>query len=413
MTDTTQSATTQGAWQVHEGALTGLRVLDLTRVLSGPFASMILADLGADVIKLEDDRAGDDTRGWGPPFQGDDAAYFHSVNRGKRSLAVNLKSTAGREVALRLADTADVVLENFRPGTAARLGLGYEQLAERNPGIVYGSVSGFGQTGPLHERAGYDAIAQAMSGMMSVTGETGGGAVRFGVAGADLAAGMWVTIGILSALRARDQTGDGQHVDIALLDAETSWLTYVAQNYFASGATPRRHGSAHPNIVPYQAFRTADGEIMVAVGNDALWQRFAPVVGLAELADDPAYATNAQRVSHRDSLLPLVETALKERTATEWADLLTDAGVPVGPIHTVPDALAQPQLAAREMVVDLPHSTLGSVRTLGTPLKLSGTPATLRHASPVHGEHTASILEALALPPEQIEEILGTGSVVA
>lgn len=402
-----------GPWQVHDGALTGLRVLDLTRVLSGPFASMILADLGSDVIKLEDNRAGDDTRGWGPPFQGDDAAYFHSVNRGKRSLAVDLKSPVGRDVALRLADTADVVLENFRPGTAARLGLGYERLSERNPGLVYGSVSGFGQTGPLRERAGYDAIAQAMSGMMSVTGEAEGASVRFGVAGADLAAGMWVTIGILAALRAREQTGRGQHVDIALLDAETSWLTYVAQNYFASGATPRRHGSAHPNIVPYQAFQTADGELMVAVGNDPLWRRFAPVVGLGELADDPAYATNAQRVNHRETLLPLVETAMKERTATEWAELLTDAGVPVGPIHTVPNALAQPQLAAREMVVDLPHSTLGTVRTLGTPLKLSETPAALRRASPLHGEHTASILQSLGLPSEQIEQVLDSGSVVA
>ncbi|MBB2891546.1 CaiB/BaiF CoA transferase family protein [Flexivirga oryzae] len=392
------AAAADGAWQTHEGALSGLRVLDLTRVLSGPFASMILADLGADVIKVEDDRTGDDTRGWGPPFQGDDAAYFHAVNRGKRSLALDLKSDAGRAAALQLADTADVVLENFRPGTAARLGLGYEQLAQRNPTIVYGSVSGFGHTGPLHERAGYDAIAQAMSGIMSVTGETDGDSVRFGVAGADLAAGMWVTIGVLAALRSREQTGHGQHVDIALLDAETSWLTYVAQNYFASGNTPRRHGSAHPNIVPYQAFRTADGEIMIAVGNDALWRRFAPAVGLADLADDPAYATNADRVQRRETLLPLIETALKERTATEWAQLLTEAGIPVGPIHSVPDALSQPQLAAREMVVDLPHSTLGSVRTLGTPLKLSGTPAALRHASPVHGEHTASILESLRSP---------------
>lgn len=405
------SQTSTGAWVERSGALSGVRVLDLTRILSGPFASMILADLGADVIKVEDTKGGDDTRHWGPPFQGADAAYFHSVNRNKRSLAVDLKSDAGLGIVLQLADSADVVLENFRPGTAQRLGLGYAALSARNSRLVYGSVSGYGHTGPLSERAGYDAIAQAMSGAMSVTGAQDGEAVRFGVAGADLGAGMWVTIGVLSALWSRQSTGVGQHVDISLLDGQVSWLTYVAQNYFASGVTPRRYGSAHPNIVPYQGFTTGDGDIMVAVGNDALWHRFAPVLGLDDLVDDPRFATNPDRVANREVLLPLLTEALAARSAAEWSDLLSEAGVPVGPINTVDEALELPQLRARQMVVDLPHPVEGSVRTLGSPIKLSRTPATLRHASPTQGEHTTAILTALGRSVDEIQRLVADGSV--
>ena len=405
------SQTSTGAWVERSGALSGVRVLDLTRILSGPFASMILADLGADVIKVEDTKGGDDTRHWGPPFQGADAAYFHSVNRNKRSLAVDLKSEAGLRIVLQLADSADVVLENFRPGTAQRLGLGYAALSARNSRLVYGSVSGYGHTGPLSERAGYDAIAQAMSGAMSVTGAQDGEAVRFGVAGADLGAGMWVTIGVLSALWSRQSTGVGQHVDISLLDGQVSWLTYVAQNYFASGLTPRRYGSAHPNIVPYQGFTTGDGDIMVAVGNDALWRRFAPVLGLDDLVDDPRFATNPDRVANREVLLPLLTEALAARPAAEWSDLLSEAGVPVGPINTVDEALELPQLRARQMVVDLPHPVQGSVRTLGSPIKLSRTPATLRHASPTQGDHTTAILTALGRSVDEIERLVAEGSV--
>ncbi len=398
-------------WVEHEGALCGVRVLDLTRILSGPFASMILADLGADVIKVEDTKQGDDTRRWGPPFQGDDAAYYHSVNRNKRSLAVDLKSTQGRDLVLRLADSADVVVENFRPGTAYRLGLGFEHLSVRNPRLVYGSVSGYGHTGPLSRQAGYDAIAQAMSGVMSVTGQREGDPVRFGVASADLGAGMWVTIGILAALMSREKTGRGQHVDVSLLDGQVSWLTYVAQNFFASGDRPRRYGSAHPNIVPYQGFPTAEGDIMVAVGNDSLWRRFAPVVGLAELADDPRYRTNPDRVMNRDELLPVIEAALAQRAAADWTVRLTEAGVPVGPIYTVDEALTQPQVLAREMVVDLPHPTEGVVRTLGSPVKMSVTPPELRSSSPAHGEHTDEVLRGLGLSPEEIAELRRDGAV--
>jgi crotonobetainyl-CoA:carnitine CoA-transferase CaiB-like acyl-CoA transferase len=401
----------EGTWQLHEGALRGIRVLDLSRILSGPFASMILADLGADVIKVESVQAGDDTRHWGPPFQGEDAAYFHAVNRNKRSLAMDLKSSGGREIALRLADSADVVLENFRPGAADRLGLGYADLSARNPRVVYGSISGYGHTGPLRDRPGYDAIAQAMSGIMSVTGQADAPPARFGVAAADLGAGMWVTIGILAALSAREHSGRGQHIDVSLLDGEVSWLTYVAQGYFASGATPERYGSAHPNIVPYQGFPTGDGDIMIAVGNDRLWRRFTEVVGLEDLTDLPQFATNPARVAHRDELLPLIERALKARSAQEWTELLTEAGVPVGPIHTVPQALEHPQVLARDMVVDLPHASQGSVRALGSPLKLSGTPTTLRQASPALGQHTVEVLRGLGLSAEQIEDLRAEGAV--
>ena len=400
-----------GPWVVREGALSGVRVLDLTRILSGPFASMILADLGADVIKIEDVGSGDDTRHWGPPFHGADAAYYHSVNRNKRSLAVDLKSEEGLALVLRLARSADVLLENFRPGTAERLGLGYAALSAENPRLVYGSVSGHGHTGPLSRNAGYDAIAQAMSGAMSVTGEPDGEPVRFGVAGADLSAGLWATIGVLAALQSRERTGLGQHVDVALVDGLTSLLTYVAQNWFASGETPRRYGSAHPNIVPYQGFPTSDGNIMVAVGNDSLWRRFAPVVALDDLASDPRFATNPDRVRNRDELLPLIEGALASRTTAEWTQALEAAGIPVGPILTVPDALMHPQLHAREMVVELPHPVEGTVRSLGSPVKLSGTPPRLRHASPAHGEHTAEILTAMGFGDADVRRLRDGGVV--
>lgn len=398
-------------WVEHEGALRGIRVLDLTRILSGPFASMVLADLGADVIKVEDTGTGDDTRSWGPPFVGADAAYYHSVNRNKRFISVDLKSGPGRDIVRRLADSADVVVENFRPGTAARLGLGYEELSATNPGLVYGSVSGFGQTGPLGPRAGYDAIAQAMSGVMSVTGPQDGDAVRLGVAGADLGAGMWVTIGILAALWSRDRTGRGQYVDVSLLDGQVAWLTYVAAGYFATGRTPRRYGSAHPTIVPYQGFPTADGELMVAAGNDGLWRRFAGVVGLGDLADDPRFLRNPDRVGNRAELLPLIEEALAARPASEWAQLLSDAGVPAGPIQSVDEALAHPQVLAREMVVELEHPTEGRIRTLGSPIKLSETPTVLRTASPLHGQHTDEVLAAMEIDVDEVARLHAEGIV--
>ena len=397
-------------WLAHDGALSGLRVLDLSRIMSGPFATMTLADLGADVIKIEDHRAGDDTRAWAPPYQGDQAAYFLSVNRNKRSLAVDLKDPECRELVCELARTADVIVENFRPGTAARLGLGYEDVCAVNPGIVYASISGYGQTGPYREEPGYDAIAQALSGMMSVTGEPDGPPVRFGVAGADLTAGMWATIGILAALHERKRTGHGQWVDVSLLDGQIAWLTYISSGYFATGRVPVRYGSAHPTIVPYQAFPTADGHIMIAVGNDGLWRRFAPAVGLGDLAEDPRYATNPDRVRNRDELLPLIEKALAARDAAEWSEVLAKAGVPAGRINTVDQALAHPQVVARGMVAETEHATAGTVRTVASPVKLSASPPQVRTAPPRHGEHTDDILAALGVDAARIADLRTRGA---
>ncbi|TXC98889.1 CoA transferase [Streptomyces sp. ISID311] len=384
-----------GPWLVHDGTLTGLKVLDLSRILSGPFCTMMLADLGADVIKVEDPVSGDDTRVWGPPFQGEDAAYFHSVNRNKRGIAVDLKDPECRGLIHELAATADVIVENFRPGTAARLGLGYEDVRAGNPGVVYASISGYGQTGPYRQEPGYDAIAQAVSGVMSVTGEPGGPPVRFGVSPADLAAGMWAALGILAALRSRERTGRGEWVDVSLLDGQVAWLSYVAAGYFASGDVPQRYGSAHPAIVPYQAFPTADGHLMVAAGNDGLWRRFATAIGLAALVDDPRFATNPDRVRHRGELLPLIERALAARGAQEWAAQLTEEGIPVGPINTVDQALRHPQVIARGMVAEIEHPDAGTLRTLTSPIKLSEHPAAIRTPPPRHGEHTAQVLTAL------------------
>jgi crotonobetainyl-CoA:carnitine CoA-transferase CaiB-like acyl-CoA transferase len=391
------------------GALSGLRVLDLTRILSGPFATMTLADLGADVVKVEDPARGDDTRQWGPPFQGEEAAYFLSVNRNKRSIALNLKAPEGRRIATRLAAGADVLVENFRPGTAARLGLGYPQLSATNPRLVYASISGYGQTGPYAGEPGYDAIAQALSGIMSVTGETDGPPARVGVSTADLGAGMWALVGILAALHARHRTGRGQWVDVSLLDGQVAWLTYVAAGYFATGATPHRYGSAHPTIVPYQAFPTDDRHLMVAVGNDALWRRFAPVLGLDHLVNDPRFATNPARVEHRDQLLPVIEATLATRSADDWAKLLAAAGVPAAPINTVDQALQHPQVLARGMVAELDHPTAGRLRAVASPVKLSSHPPTVRTAPPIQGEHTDAVLGQMGHGPAAIERLRATG----
>ena len=393
------------------GALSGLRVLDLSRILSGPFATMTLADLGADVIKVEQPGTGDDTRQWGPPFQGGEAAYFLSVNRNKRSLAVDLKSAGGLAVVRELAAWSDIVVENFRPGTAARLGLGYEELAREHPGLVYASISGYGQTGPDSARAGYDAIAQARSGIMSVTGEADGPPVRVGVSSADLVAGMWAVIGILAALRERDRSGAGQWVDISLLDGSVSWLTYVASGYFASGERPRRYGSAHPTIAPYQAFGTADGYVMVAVGNDGLWRRFAPAVGLGELLDDDRFRTNPQRVGHRDTLIPLIEKAMSARSSDDWVRRLDEAGVPVGPIQTVDEVMHDPQVLARGMVSELKHPTAGTLRTIGCPVRLTATPPAVRTVPPLLGQHTDDVLAELGLSEERIGALHRSGAV--
>ena len=393
------------------GPLAGVRILDLSRILSGPFATMIFADLGADVIKLENPRTGDDTREWAPPYQGDQSAYFLSVNRNKRGIAVDLKAAQGREVALRLVDRADVLVENFRPGTAARLGLGYDDLHARNPGLIYASISGFGQTGPYASEPGYDAIAQALGGIMSVTGEADGEPVRVGNSAADLSAAMWAAIGILAALHARHTSGCGEWIDISLLDGQIAWLTYLAGGYFASGEVPRRYGSAHPSIVPYQALRTADGHLMVAVGNDTLWRRFAPLIGLPELVDDPRFDSNPQRVANRAELIPLIEAALATRGSVAWADELSRVGIPAGPINNVDAALEHPQVAARDMVLSTEHPTAGTLRMTGSPIKLSRYTATVRRPPPTLGEHTDAVLGELGYSAAEISALRDEGVV--
>ncbi|MDQ4489476.1 CaiB/BaiF CoA-transferase family protein [Sinomonas sp. ASV486] len=396
---------------IAAGPLRDLTVLDLSRILSGPFATMTLADLGADVIKIERPGEGDDTRQWGPPFQGDEAAYYLSVNRNKRSLAVDFRSPEGIEAVRRLARGADVVVENFRPGTAERLGLGYEQLSADNPGLIYASISGYGQTGPEAGRAGYDAIAQARSGIMSVTGEPGGPPVRVGISGSDLIAGTWAVIGILAALHERDRTGQGQWVDISLLDGSVSWLTYVASGYFASGEIPRRYGSAHPTIAPYQAFPTADGFVMIAVGNDRLWRAFAVALGRPDLAADARFATNPLRVAHRDDLVHLIEEILSTATTRAWVARLEEAGIPVGPIQTVDEALSDPQILARGMVAEVEHPSAGRLRTVACPIRLTRTPASVRMPPPLVGQHSDEVLTALGYSRSDIERMHAAGAI--
>ena len=393
------------------GPLDGIRVLDISRILSGPFATMIFADLGADVIKLEEPKNGDDTRQWAPPFQGEESAYYLSVNRNKRGIAVDLKREEGRAIAQRLADLADVLVENFRPGTAERLGLGYEELSKRNPRLIYASISGFGQTGPYASEPGYDAIAQALGGLMSVTGEQGRAPVRVGNSAADIGAGMWAAIGVLAALHERSVTGRGRWIDISLLDGQIAWLTYLASGYFATGEVPQPYGSAHPSIVPYQAMRTKDGYLMVAVGNDALWRRFAPLLGLDELVDDARFATNPERVRNRDTLIPLLESALSNRTSAEWAHDLAAVGIPAGRINTIDAALKHPQVEYRDMVLTVEHPTEGEVRMVGSPIKLSGHTPAPSTAPPTLGEHTDEVLAELGFSGVDIRELHKAGVV--
>jgi crotonobetainyl-CoA:carnitine CoA-transferase CaiB-like acyl-CoA transferase len=379
--------------------LAGLRVLDLSRILAGPWASQLLADLGADVIKVERVEGGDDTRAWGPPFAGGESAYYLSTNRGKRSLAVDITQPEGQQIIRELAARSDVLIENFKVGGLQKYGLDYESLHRLQPRLIYCSITGFGQTGPMAGRAGYDLMIQAFGGFMSITGEPdskpGGGPQRAGVAVVDLFTGLYCVVGILAAIEQRHTTGTGQHIDAALFDVQLAMLANQAQNYLVSGEPPGRLGTAHPNIVPYQRFPTRDGFIIIAVGNDGQFRQLCEVLGRSALPVDERFATNAARVSHREVLIAILEAALRERGSDEWMELLSRVNVPHSPVRSLDKVFADPQVAARGMVIEQLHPQAGPVRMVAQPLKMSASLTQSDRMPPLLGEHTREILREL------------------
>jgi len=405
------------------GPLSHLRVLDLSRVLAGPWAGQLLADLGAEVIKVERPVAGDDTRAWGPPWlkdaQGRDtaeSAYHLSCNRGKKSITVDISAPEGQELVRRLAAQSDILLENYKAGALARYGLAWEQLQELNPGIIYCSITGFGQDGPYRDRAGYDFMIQGMGGLMSITGEPdsvpGGGPVKVGVAIADVMTGMYAGVAVLAALARRGITGLGQRIDLALLDVEVAMLANQTMNYLTSGIAPGRLGNAHPNIVPYQAFRTRDGSLILAVGNDSQFSKFCEIAGRPELARDPRFATNAARVQHRAILVPLVEEILAQRATGDWTAALEPAGVPCGPINTLDQVFADPQVRHRGLRLDLLHPAAGTVPQVASPFRFSRDTVEYRDPPPTLGQHTEEVLRhRLGLDPAAVADLRRRGIV--
>jgi crotonobetainyl-CoA:carnitine CoA-transferase CaiB-like acyl-CoA transferase len=403
------------------GALSHLRVLDLSRVLAGPWAGQILADLGAEVIKIERPGNGDDTRAWGPPFLKDprgentsEAAYYLSANRNKQSVTIDFTRPEGQKLVRELAATSDIVIENFKVGGLKAYGLDYESLQAENPRLIYCSITGFGQTGPYARRAGYDFMIQGLGGLMSLTGrpegEEGAGPVKVGVALTDILTGLYSTSAILAALAHRDQGGVGQHIDMALLDVQVACLANQAMNFLTTGVAPRRLGNAHPNIVPYQDFPTADGDFILTVGNDSQFRKFAEVAGQPQWADDPRFATNKQRVAHRIELIPLIRQATVFRTTAEWVLALERAGVPCGPINDVSQVFEDPQVLARGLKIELPHALGGTVPQVASPIRLSGTPVEYRRAPPLLGEHTLEVLTGvLGLSDEAVMSLREAG----
>ncbi|MGE8496834.1 MAG: CaiB/BaiF CoA transferase family protein [Pseudomonas sp.] len=403
------------------GALSHLRVLDLSRVLAGPWAGQILADLGADVVKVERPGVGDDTRQWGPPYLKDaqgaatgEAAYYLSANRNKQSLTVDFTQAQGQALLRELAAKSDILIENFKVGGLAAYGLDYPSLKAINPRLIYCSITGFGQSGPYAKRAGYDFMIQGLGGLMSLTGraenEEGAGPVKVGVALTDILTGLYSTAAILAALASREQTGEGQHIDMALLDVQVACLANQAMNYLTTGVSPRRLGNAHPNIVPYQDFPTADGDFILTVGNDGQFRKFCEVAGLAGVADDPRFSSNQGRVAHRAELIPLIRQATVFKTTREWITALEQAGVPCGPINDLEQVFADPQVQARGLKIELPHPLAGVVPQVASPIRLSGTPVEYRYAPPLLGEHTEQVLQQwLGLSAEQVAELRGAG----
>ncbi|MFJ4140792.1 CaiB/BaiF CoA transferase family protein [Pseudomonas fragi] len=403
------------------GALSHLRVLDLSRVLAGPWAGQILADLGAEVIKVERPGNGDDTRAWGPPFLKDaygestgEAAYYLSANRNKQSVTIDFTKPQGQQLVRALAAKSDILIENFKVGGLEAYGLDYASLKVLNPDLIYCSITGFGQTGPYAKRAGYDFMVQGLGGLMSLTGrpegEEGAGPVKVGVALTDILTGLYSTVAILAALAHRQHDGGGQHIDMALLDVQVACLANQAMNYLTTGVAPQRLGNAHPNIVPYQDFPTADGDFILTVGNDSQFRKFAEVAGRPEWADDPRFATNTLRVANRSVLVPLLRQATVFKTTAEWVTQLEAVGVPCGPINDLAQVFADPQVQARGLAMQLPHALAGLVPQVASPIRLSETPVEYRNAPPLLGEHTRQVLEqVLGLHANAVEALRQSG----
>ncbi len=396
-----------------EGLLQGVRVIDLTRILAGPYCTMMLGDLGAEVIKIEAPGRGDDTRHWGPPFtESGEAAYFMCANRNKRSLTLNLKSERGLEILKDMISQGDVLVENFKAGTLSRWGLDYERLQELRPGLIYCTVTGYGYTGPYSSRPGYDFIVQAMGGFMSINGPKEGDPHRAGVAIADISAGMFAASAVLAALYARERTGEGQRIDMALLDSQIALLTYAASNYFVSGETPTRHGSAHPNIVPYQSFTARDGQFAFAAGNDSQWEKFCSAVDRPQWLRDERFCTNSARVENRDLVAAALDDLFVTRDTAHWLALCEKIGLPAGPINTIDRVFEDAQVQAREMRVTAQHSENGDVPLLNSPLRIPTAPTSIRRAPPTLGEHTEEVLaEMLGLDAVSVAALRQEGVV--
>ena len=402
------------------GALSHIRVLDMSRVLAGPWAGQVFADLGAEVIKIERPGSGDDTRHWGPPYLKDEhgrdtaeSAYYLAANRGKKSIALDISKPEGQALVRRLAAQSDVLLENFKAGDLTRYGLSYEDLKAANPGLIYCSITGFGQSGPMREVAGYDFIIQAMGGLMSVTGErddrAGGGPQKVGVAVADLTTGLYSVIAVLAALAYRSQTGKGQYIDMALLDVQVAMLANVNMNYLVSGNVPKRNGNAHSNIVPYQVFDAADGQFVLAVGNDSQFARLCEAAG-CNYHRDERFRTNAARVRHREALIPLLEQTLRTRSVKHWVELLEPMGIPVSAINSLDQVFEHPQVRSREMRIDMSHPLANSVPQVASPIKMSETPPRYSSAPPLLGQHTIDVLQQqLGLTSAEIEKLRAAG----
>jgi formyl-CoA transferase len=390
----------------NNGPLAGVRVLDLTRVVAGPYCSMFLGDLGAEIVKVEQPGMGDDTRGWGPPFAGGESAYYLCINRNKQSLALDLKSQRAVEILRDLAKVADVIIENFRPGTMERLGLGEKELRELNPRLIYASLTGFGADGPMSDWPGYDLIVQAWGGLMSITGTPDGEPVKVGVAIIDLVAGLMLGKAITAALFAREKIGVGQRIDTSLLEAEVASLINVGSNYLIGGKIPTRWGNAHPNIVPYQNFKTADGYLVIGVASEVIWKRFCQAIGCAHLIDDSRFANNSKRVENRAELIALLSEMFVKRNNEAWFTLLTAAEVPCAPVQSIDQVFQAPQVLQRDMLMEVEHPTAGRVRMAGIPVKFSVTPASVRMPPPLLGEHSVEILKSwLGMSNQTIDEL--------